>query len=58
MTNDTCGEFLTEVEQLRDNGDTVRLTAHTSSVSADAWNTPFTGAASAPDTPEAEASDS
>ncbi|MFF4863505.1 hypothetical protein ACFY3J_17535 [Streptomyces sp. NPDC001231] len=38
-TTDECGEFLAAVDQLRDEG-TVRLTAHTSSVSADAWSTP------------------
>ncbi|MFC8867988.1 hypothetical protein ACFUAC_10085 [Streptomyces sp. NPDC057148] len=53
MTTDLCGEFLAAVEQLRDDGGTVRLTAHTSSVSADAWSTPV-GTESAPATPEAD----
>ncbi|WP_193241488.1 hypothetical protein [Streptomyces phaeolivaceus] len=48
MTTDACGEFLAAVDQLRDDDGTVRLTAHTSSVSADAWSTPATGAESAP----------
>ncbi|MET7290830.1 hypothetical protein ABZS79_01495 [Streptomyces griseoloalbus] len=54
MTTDACGEFLAAVDQLRDDSGTVRLTAHTSSVSADAWNAPATGAESAPATPEAD----
>ncbi|MFF2941250.1 hypothetical protein ACFVSQ_15555 [Streptomyces niveus] len=53
MTTDVCGEFLAAVDQLRDDGGTVRLTAHTSSVSADAWSAPA-GAESAPATPEAD----
>ncbi|MEV8128649.1 hypothetical protein AB0P07_32150 [Streptomyces sp. NPDC085944] len=54
MTTDACGEFLAAVDQLRDEGGTVRLTAHTSSVSADAWNAPATGADSAPVTSETD----
>ncbi|MFE7811344.1 hypothetical protein ACFU5P_05050 [Streptomyces sp. NPDC057433] len=54
MTTDACGEFLAAVDQLRDDGGTVRLTAHTSSISADAWSAPTTGAESAPATPEAD----
>ncbi|CAL9454902.1 hypothetical protein [Streptomyces sp. enrichment culture] len=57
MTTDACGEFLAAVDQLRDDGGTVRLTAHTSSVSADAWSAPTpaaSGAESAPATPEAD----
>ncbi|MGW2652079.1 hypothetical protein ACWC1D_00230 [Streptomyces sp. NPDC001478] len=51
-TTDTCGEFLAAVEMLRDDDGTVRLTAHTSSVSADAWNTdPDTGTEPATGTP-------
>jgi hypothetical protein len=38
MTSDNCDDFLEAVEQLRDN-EPVQLTAHTSSVSADAWTT-------------------
>ncbi|MFJ3824966.1 hypothetical protein [Streptomyces nodosus] len=52
MTTDACGEFLAAVDQLRDDDGTVRLTAHTSSVSADAWSAPATGAD--PATPEAD----
>ncbi|MEU2026213.1 hypothetical protein ABZ565_29275 [Streptomyces sp. NPDC016469] len=50
---DACVEFLAAVEQLHDEH-TVRLTAHTSSVSADAWNTPE---APAPDAPAAASAD-
>ncbi|MFI9490551.1 hypothetical protein ACIG8K_03100 [Streptomyces halstedii] len=39
-TTDPCGEFLAAVDKLHDGGGTVRMTAHTSSVSADAWSTP------------------
>ncbi|MFK0120121.1 hypothetical protein [Streptomyces sp. NPDC090994] len=53
-TTDTCDEFLAAVDQLRDDGGTVRLTAHTSSVSADAWSAPDTGAEPAPATPAAD----
>ncbi|MFI1445235.1 hypothetical protein [Streptomyces fructofermentans] len=53
MTTDECDEFLAAVDQLRDGG-TVRLTAHTSSVSADAWSAPATGAETAPATPQAD----
>ncbi|MGW2695700.1 hypothetical protein [Streptomyces sp. NPDC001296] len=49
-TTDACGDFLAAVDQLRDDS-TVRLTAHTSSVSADAWIAPDTGAEPAPATP-------
>ncbi|MFD4943564.1 hypothetical protein ACFWNT_13730 [Streptomyces sp. NPDC058409] len=49
-TTDTCGEFLAAVEKLRDDG-TVRLTAHTSSVSADAWTTPISKAQETSATP-------
>ncbi|MEU2598174.1 hypothetical protein ACWGPD_15210 [Streptomyces hirsutus] len=52
-TTDACGEFLAAVNQLRDDS-TVRLTAHTSSVSADAWSAPDTGAEPAPATPAAD----
>ena len=52
-TTDACGEFLARVDQLRDDG-AVRLTAHTSSVSADAWSAPDTGAESAPAAPPAD----
>ncbi|MFK0154285.1 hypothetical protein ACIQVK_19695 [Streptomyces sp. NPDC090493] len=51
-TTDACGEFLAAVDQLRDEP-AVRLTAHTSSVSADAWSAPDTGAETAPATPTA-----
>lgn len=51
---DACDDFLAAVEQLRDDDSTVRLTAHTSSVSADAWSTPDTDAESAPATPTAD----
>ncbi|MFG2439664.1 hypothetical protein [Streptomyces sp. NPDC048508] len=55
MTTDACGEFLAAVNKLHDDGGTVRLTAHTSSVSADAWSTPDTDTESAPTTtPEAD----
>ncbi|MEF9902027.1 hypothetical protein [Streptomyces sp. P9-A2] len=52
-TTDACGEFLAAVNQLRDDS-TVRLTAHTSSVSADAWSAPDTEAEPAPATPTAD----
>ncbi|CAL9411519.1 hypothetical protein [Streptomyces sp. enrichment culture] len=54
MTTDACGDFLAAVDQLRDDGGTVRLTAHTSSVSTDAWSAPAPAAESAPATPEAD----
>lgn len=52
-TTDAGGEFLAAVDQLRDDHP-VRLTTHTSSVSADAWSTPNTGAEPAPATPAAD----
>ncbi|MER6526636.1 hypothetical protein [Streptomyces sp. NPDC001508] len=51
-TTDACGEFLACVDQLRDDS-AVRLTAHTSSVSADAWSDPDAGVESAPAAPAA-----
>ncbi|MFD5443683.1 MULTISPECIES: hypothetical protein [Streptomyces] len=52
-TTDPCDEFLAAVDELRDDNGTVRMTAHTSSVSADAWSsTPGTEAEPAPATPE------
>ncbi|MEU9623317.1 hypothetical protein [Streptomyces sp. NPDC048155] len=54
-TTDTCGEFLAAVAKLRDDG-TVRLTAHTSSVSADAWTAPDPDAQVTPATPTDSAS--
>jgi hypothetical protein len=53
-TTDACGEFLAAVDKLRDDGGTVRLTAHTSSVSADAWSTPPTAGEPTSATPEAD----
>ncbi|MFB7108682.1 hypothetical protein [Streptomyces sp. NPDC056291] len=51
----TFGDFLAAVEELRDGGP-VRLTAHTSSVSADAWTAPAQDAPETPATPTASAS--
>ncbi len=39
MTDDRISEFLDAVEELRGDDDTVRTTAHTSSVSAEGWPT-------------------
>ncbi|WP_254708917.1 hypothetical protein [Streptomyces lunaelactis] len=47
MTSDPCGEFLAAVEGLRDDNG-VRLTAHTASVSADAWAEPTQPTEAAP----------
>ncbi|MEV0694100.1 hypothetical protein [Streptomyces sp. NPDC050388] len=52
-TTDACGEFLARVDQLRNDG-AVRLTAHTSSVSADAWSIPDASAEPAPAAPAAD----
>ena len=38
-TNDRIGDFLAAVEDLRGEDETVRTTAHTSSVSAEGWPT-------------------
>ncbi|WP_181442577.1 hypothetical protein [Streptomyces tateyamensis] len=38
-TTDRIGDFLAAVEDLRGEDDTVRTTAHTSSVSAEGWPT-------------------
>ncbi|WP_275426293.1 hypothetical protein [Streptomyces sp. CS014] len=35
----TAAEFLTKVEKLREGEQTITATAHTSSVSADGWDT-------------------
>ncbi|MFE2728835.1 hypothetical protein [Kitasatospora sp. NPDC059327] len=37
MENDRIAEFLADVEELRGDDETVRTTAHTSSVSAEGW---------------------
>ncbi|WP_434591753.1 hypothetical protein [Streptomyces sp. A5-4] len=37
MSNDRIADFLADVEDLRGEDDTVRTTAHTSSVSAEGW---------------------
>ncbi|MFF2611720.1 MULTISPECIES: hypothetical protein [Streptomycetaceae] len=39
MDNDRISEFLADVEGLRGEDETVRTTAHTSSVSAEGWLT-------------------
>lgn len=39
MSNDRISEFLAAVDDLRGDDETVRTTAHTSSVSADGWPT-------------------
>ncbi|MEV0188399.1 hypothetical protein AB0I39_07685 [Kitasatospora purpeofusca] len=39
MDNDRISEFLDAVEDLRGEDETVRTTAHTSSVSAEGWPT-------------------
>ncbi|MFE4828037.1 hypothetical protein [Streptomyces sp. NPDC056672] len=39
MSNDRIADFLADVEDLRGEDETVRTTAHTSSVSADGWPT-------------------
>lgn len=46
-TSDTFEEFLAAVDDLHDGG-AVRLTAHTASVSADAWSEPAESAQAAP----------
>ena len=51
-TIDACDDFLAAVDKLRDDG-TVRLTAHTSSVSADAWTAPAADTESTPVVPAA-----
>ncbi|MEU6295298.1 hypothetical protein [Streptomyces erythrochromogenes] len=45
MANDRISEFLDAVEDLRGEDETVRTTAHTSSVSAEGWPTTETDAA-------------
>ncbi|MFB6822665.1 hypothetical protein ACFCXA_13855 [Streptomyces virginiae] len=37
MSNDRIADFLADVEDLRGEDETVRSTAHTSSVSAEGW---------------------
>ncbi|MFD3521239.1 hypothetical protein [Streptomyces sp. NPDC058653] len=37
MSNDRIADFLADVEDLRGEDETVRTTAHTSSVSAEGW---------------------
>lgn len=39
MSNDQISDFLAAVDELRGEDDTVRTTAHTSSVSAEGWPT-------------------
>ncbi|MFD9593088.1 hypothetical protein ACFWA9_10060 [Kitasatospora sp. NPDC059973] len=39
MDENRIDEFLADVEELRGDDETVRTTAHTSSVSADGWPT-------------------
>ncbi|MGW3498596.1 hypothetical protein [Streptomyces sp. NPDC001020] len=50
-TTDECGAFLAAVEGLGDGGP-VRLTAHTSSVSADGWTDPDQNAPETAATPK------
>ncbi|MEU9059124.1 hypothetical protein AB0D13_09665 [Streptomyces sp. NPDC048430] len=51
-TPDLCDEFLAAVDELRNDNGTVHMTAHTSSVSADAWSSiTDTEAEPAPATP-------
>jgi hypothetical protein len=44
MTSDRISEFLAAVDDLRGDDETVRTTAHTSSVSAEGWPTTETPA--------------
>lgn len=51
-TTDLCDEFLDALDELRNDNGTVHMTAHTSSVSADAWSSaPDTETEPAPATP-------